>query len=370
MSEMKTHLEKLTDILQEVKQQNNMKDEEIRALRDRMMKMERVLPLRQDHEVLENQGIGKIKDKEANEGCGHDNEGCVSPDLLSNEDRVMRLMEEDPAFRRGRLRWLKQEQTRLQNLQQQQITKRLRQTGGGTGGRAGDGGVVHLPGTGRFIPPHECKLKFPFKSNPQHRHSWSPAHPVTPPTEEERREGPKRPSTPNHITPPLNHVVPSANPSPAHEVPFFILPSMFQLPVAMGTQGMRTPFSNSDGHFPQQQRHYRRNSVDSSASHHGHSYHGDSNNQHSRCRRRSPSPVARGDPRDYYGNHQHQHNRPQQCVPPFLMYQAPPTAHTLPSNTHIELAQWGWGRSQRYNTPPRLRRRLSAPDLESKQTPV
>ncbi|MCJ8750206.1 hypothetical protein PDJAM_G00259830 [Pangasius djambal] len=370
MSELKTHLEKLTDILQEVKQQNNMKDEEIRALRDRMMKMERVLPLRQDHEGLENQGIGKIKDKEANEGCGHDNEGCVSPDMLSNEDRVTRLMEEDPAFRRGRLRWLKQEQTRLQNLQQQQITKRLRQTGGGTGGRAGDGDVVHLPGTGRFIPPHECKLKFPFKSNPQHRHSWSPAHHITPPTEEETREGPKRPSTPNHITLPLNHVVLSANPSPAHEVPFFILPSMFQLPVAMGTQRMGTPFSNSDSHFPQQQRHYRRNSVDSSASHHGHSYHGDSNNQHSRCRRRSPSPVARGDPRDYYGNHQHQHNPPQQCFPPFLMYQAPPTAHTLPSNTHTELAQWGWGRSQRYNTPPRLRRRLSAPDLESKQTPV
>ncbi|MEQ2190030.1 hypothetical protein GOODEAATRI_031350, partial [Goodea atripinnis] len=34
---------------------------------------------------------------------------------------------------------------------------------------------VHLPGTGRFIPPQECKLKFPFKSNPAHRLSWGPA---------------------------------------------------------------------------------------------------------------------------------------------------------------------------------------------------
>lgn len=156
--------------------------------------------------MLESQGIGKITDMEANEGCGHDNEGCVSPDLLSNEDRVTRLMEEDPAFCRGRLRWLKQEETRLQHLQQQQITKRLRQTGGGTGGggvgRAGEGGVVHLPGTGRFIPPHECKLKFPFKSNPQHRHSWSPAHLITPPTAEERREGPKCPSGPSGISEP------------------------------------------------------------------------------------------------------------------------------------------------------------------------
>lgn len=42
------------------------------------------------------------------------------------EVRVQRLMEEDPAFRRGRLRWLKQEQQRILNLQQQNITKKLR----------------------------------------------------------------------------------------------------------------------------------------------------------------------------------------------------------------------------------------------------
>lgn len=49
MSELKTHLDKLTDILKEVKQQNNMKDEEIRVLTDRMMKMERVLPVQVTH---------------------------------------------------------------------------------------------------------------------------------------------------------------------------------------------------------------------------------------------------------------------------------------------------------------------------------
>lgn len=42
------------------------------------------------------------------------------------EVRVQRLMEEDPAFRRGRLRWMKKEQQRLLNLQQQNITKKLR----------------------------------------------------------------------------------------------------------------------------------------------------------------------------------------------------------------------------------------------------
>lgn len=42
------------------------------------------------------------------------------------EVRVKQLMDEDPAFRRGRLRWLKQEQQRILNLQQQNITKKLR----------------------------------------------------------------------------------------------------------------------------------------------------------------------------------------------------------------------------------------------------
>lgn len=42
------------------------------------------------------------------------------------EVRVKRLMDEDPAFRRGRLRWLKQEQQRILNLQQQNIAKKLR----------------------------------------------------------------------------------------------------------------------------------------------------------------------------------------------------------------------------------------------------
>lgn len=42
------------------------------------------------------------------------------------EVRVQKLMDEDPAFRRGRLRWLKQEQQRILNLQQQNITKKLR----------------------------------------------------------------------------------------------------------------------------------------------------------------------------------------------------------------------------------------------------
>lgn len=45
MGDLKAHIDKLTDILQEVKLQNNMKDEEIRSLRDRMVKMEKIFPV-------------------------------------------------------------------------------------------------------------------------------------------------------------------------------------------------------------------------------------------------------------------------------------------------------------------------------------
>ncbi|XP_026549768.1 kinesin-like protein KIF1C, partial [Notechis scutatus] len=44
VGELRAHIDKLTDILQEVKIQNNVKDEEIRALRDRVVKMEQVIP--------------------------------------------------------------------------------------------------------------------------------------------------------------------------------------------------------------------------------------------------------------------------------------------------------------------------------------
>ncbi|XP_037396985.1 kinesin-like protein KIF1C isoform X1 [Pygocentrus nattereri] len=390
--DLKAHLEKLTDILQEVKEQNNLKDEEIRALRDRMMKMEKVIPaVQQDDGSSEDQ---VWEDTEADEGRGIDQDGCGPMGVQSNEERVKRLMDEDPAFRRGRLRWLKQEQTRLQNLQQQQITKRLRR-GGGAGGGTGDGGVVHLPGTGRFIPPQECKLKFPFKSNPQHRLSWSPASLQALPTGEDRSEGEELNDS---QSPPINLMGP---PTTVQAMASF-LPAPFQMPVVMGHQRMRTPsphrtwqprnydgssYGNSSGHFPQQQQwRCRRNSLDSSTASNRQGRYGNPNDQehqqqggHGRYRRQSPSPGSRGEaghqPRDgYYGNqhhHLHHHPQQQQFIPHFQMYQTPPPAlahaHTLPRNMH------GWGgvpKFQGYTTPPRMRRQYSAPDLKSKETPV
>uniref|UniRef100_H3CBQ6 Kinesin-like protein KIF3B n=1 Tax=Tetraodon nigroviridis TaxID=99883 RepID=H3CBQ6_TETNG len=164
MYDLKAHIDKLTDILEEVKLQNNMKDEEIKALRNRMVQMESVLPVQEDR------GAGGDGDPPLN-GCGSE-DGAQEP-----EARVQKLMDQDPVFRRGRLRWLKAEQQRLLHLQQQRSHP--------------------APGSGppsRNRPLHPAagaQTKFPFKSNPAHRLSWGPASaalqalgsPASPPTQ-------------------------------------------------------------------------------------------------------------------------------------------------------------------------------------------
>lgn len=162
---------------------------------------------------------------------------------LSSWERVSRLMEEDPAFRRGRLRWLKQEQLRLQGLQ-------------GSGGRGG--GLRRPPA--RFVPPHDCKLRFPFKSNPQHRESWpgtgpgeSPVPPQPPRSslllQPPLPAGPRVPVGPTVPagTPwtegagPGEEVLRSPNPSTSSRKSTTIIPSSPNHTQPSGPQGRATP---------------------------------------------------------------------------------------------------------------------------------
>ncbi|PKK24184.1 kinesin family member 1B, transcript variant X6 [Columba livia] len=162
VDDLKVHIDKLEDILQEVKKQNNMKDEEIKVLRNKMLKMEKVLPLIGSPEKAQSTtanakspnsaGVVDVDKKPADDLKRSEN------DDLAKEERVSQLMAGDPAFRRGRLRWMRQEQIRFKNLQQQEIAKQLRRQ--------------NMPH--RFIPPENRKPRFPFKSNPKHRNSWSP----------------------------------------------------------------------------------------------------------------------------------------------------------------------------------------------------
>lgn len=168
MDDLKVHIDKLEDILQEVKKQNNMKDEEIRALRNKMVKMEKVLPL------ITPDG-GETPLPTAAQTPPPTTAVAVTPPLPEGKPPVPAKPEAEDAdlpsgpaqgagdegasSRRGsQLRLMRQEQLRLKNLQQQEISKQLRRSNG-----------PH-----RFIPPEDRKLRFPFKSNPKHRNSWSP----------------------------------------------------------------------------------------------------------------------------------------------------------------------------------------------------
>ncbi|XP_035761585.1 kinesin-like protein KIF1B isoform X9 [Neolamprologus brichardi] len=159
MDELKVHIDKLEDILQEVKKQNNMKDEEIRALRNKMVKMEKVLPLITP-EGQEKPPIVGPSTCEARTPSPQEGKLPVpeKPDEEDADSLTGQSMADDSTLKRGHMRWMRQEQLRLKNLQQQEISKQLRRH----------------PGPHRFIPPEDRKLRFPFKSNPKHRNSWSP----------------------------------------------------------------------------------------------------------------------------------------------------------------------------------------------------
>ncbi|XP_071019923.1 kinesin-like protein KIF1C [Oncorhynchus clarkii lewisi] len=395
--DLKAHIDRLTDVLQEVKIQNNMKDEEIKALRDRMVKMESIIPTGQEEDMEndEEEGGGSQCD-----GDGVDDDGQPNP---PNEKRVVKLMTDDPAFRRGRMRWLKQEQTRLQNLQQQNITKRLRQNTQNSPTPntplvpVHPPPVVHLPGTGRFIPPQDCKLKFPFKSNPHHRLSWSPATALMMLGEggidgewEERAEGGGGKATPS--PPPPAALLPL----PFQMVPRGHTPSphrTWQQP-----QQHRSNSNHGNPHFPvpgQQQGpppwRYRRNSLDSSPqgnnnNHQGNNYPGNPNNNggghQGRPRYRGGGGMeGRGRERDQrgggggrfqQGGDRGGYHHPYYIPPHQHLYHSSSNHHPPPGG-HISPQGRGGGAGwfqEGYSTPPRMKRQFSAPDLKSKETPV
>ncbi|XP_051281341.1 kinesin-like protein KIF1B isoform X14 [Dicentrarchus labrax] len=160
MDDLKVHIDKLEDILHEVKKQNNMKDEEIRALRNKMVKMEKVLPLITP-EGQEKPPSTDTCSSTATTPSPREGKPPVptKPDVEDVDSQTGQSTGDDSTLKRGsHMRLMRQEQLRLKNLQQQEISKQLRRN----------------TGPHRFIPPEDRKLRFPFKSNPKHRNSWSP----------------------------------------------------------------------------------------------------------------------------------------------------------------------------------------------------
>lgn len=244
---------------------------------------------------------------------------------------------------------------------------------------------VHLPGTGRFIPPQERKLKFPFKSNPTHRLSWGPASAALQALGLGREEGEEQEEEEEGRGTGEGKASPS--PPPPHG------PALLPLPFQAQPPRMRTPSPHrawqqrNQGGFHQHR--HRRNSVDSST--HGNSdydqNHGGSHQGRPR-QRRGGSPGPGGDrgvdggARDrggaFHYHHQYHHhpyynplNAPFQ-IGPHPHYHSLPRSGAPPPPTDMLLGfgppQSGWG----FITPPRMRRQFSAPDLKNnnRDTPI
>lgn len=176
MGDLKAHIDKLTDILQEVKLQNNMKDEEIRSLRDRMVKMEKIFPV-------------DVK--------GDDEDVEFGGARVEEPTAQVNRRNEDSGYRRGRHRWQYPEKYHdpkrrkgannqpnnalytppsghSQNNPFNTASSRPSNPSFNSQPSRNPNGPF-LPGTGRFLPPQDRKLQFPFKNNPQHRgFNWGP----------------------------------------------------------------------------------------------------------------------------------------------------------------------------------------------------
>uniref|UniRef100_A0A672LZ96 Kinesin family member 1C n=1 Tax=Sinocyclocheilus grahami TaxID=75366 RepID=A0A672LZ96_SINGR len=149
MGELKAHIDKLTDILQEVKLQNNMKDEEIRSLRDRMVKMEKIFPVEVQVSLVYLETYpDKYHDPKRRKGASNQPNSALYPAPPSGHSQNNPFSTASPRFSNPSF-----------------ISEIPRNPYG-----------PFLPGTGRFLPPQERKLQFPFKNNPQHRgFIWGPS---------------------------------------------------------------------------------------------------------------------------------------------------------------------------------------------------
>lgn len=176
---------------------------------------------------------------------------------------------EDGGYRRGRHRWQHPEQ-------QHQDPKRLCRVPGappnvpfvpnpsrGPSNQFGNPSGAppngpFLPGTGRFLPPLERKLLFPFKNNPQHRaFIWGPSS---------GPQGPGEEGQDNAVEPPsFSESVPSFQASHAPQ----------------GGPGPRGQGSNSYRHQQQRRNHHQGNR----------NHHGNQRNNRQRSRQKGRNPF-------------------------------------------------------------------------------
>lgn len=322
MDDLKVHIDKLEDILHEVKKQNNTKDEEIRALRNKMLKMEQVIPLISNEAQEKPRNGGLMRARSSSEGKVPQEK----PDGEQFEEPVCNMMENDTSFQRGRMQWMRQEQIRLKNLQQQEISKQLRRQNG-----------PH-----RFIPPEDRKLRFPFKSNPKHRNSWTPGtHIII--TDKQVIE----------LKVPKEAVEDEENADEVVEPKEQVVPTIQTQPTLPSPMGPRRSKDLEQGLYNRQNQGQKLHERGRSNSFNNSQRSSDSEPLHSGNRKPPHPQQAFYQPR--YNQNQPHH---------YLQHQYPQSFHyNTEGNNHYQ----HYPPNQHHNnfhTPPRMRRQMSAPNLK------
>lgn len=111
----KKEMDKLKAKLDEVSRREQIKDMELAQLRAKVVAQETGLYV--SHKFVRSKEFDKPSP------------GVIVPGNLEGEDLIEWLMENDQAFRRGRIRWEKQQKVHQENLQKRQVIKQKRKDG-------------------------------------------------------------------------------------------------------------------------------------------------------------------------------------------------------------------------------------------------
>jgi len=134
IQDIKDNMATLIDMLQSVKTDNEDKDRQLKEMKDKMEALEQVVSEKQKEnkkKVKFNQEEGEKKFSPRyvrSDDFSKPSPGVVvPPHITDKEAKIAWLMENDVAFRRGRLRWEQQQKRHQQNLKSQEANRERRQ---------------------------------------------------------------------------------------------------------------------------------------------------------------------------------------------------------------------------------------------------
>jgi len=135
IQDIKDNMATLIDMLQSVKTDNENKDRELQEMKDKMTALELVVSNKQSEQEkgkkvkFSSEGEKKFSPRYVrSDDFSKPSPGVVIPPHISDKDeQIAWLMENDVAFRRGRLRWEQQQKRHQQNLKSQEVNRKKRQ---------------------------------------------------------------------------------------------------------------------------------------------------------------------------------------------------------------------------------------------------